>query len=148
MKSFTEMNVSEAALAVLRRHGIHDATPVQEEAIPVVRSGADAIVQAPTGTGKTLAFLLPLMERMKPHVDEAQVLIVTPTRELTMQIAKVARSLAEAFSALPAGAACAATAFVSGATGACASAAGAAKAPPRMRSAVAIRMLRFIRTIC
>lgn len=98
MKSFTEMNVSEAALAVLRRHGIHDATPVQEEALPVVRSGADAIVQAPTGTGKTLAFLLPLMERMKPHVDEAQVLIVTPTRELTMQIAKVARSLAEAFS--------------------------------------------------
>ena len=98
MKSFTEMNVPEAALTVLRRHGIHDATPVQEEAIPVVRSGADAIVQAPTGTGKTLAFLLPLMERMKPHVDEAQVLIVTPTRELTMQIAKVARSLAEAFS--------------------------------------------------
>ena len=98
MKSFTELNVSEAALAVLRRYGIRDATPVQETAIPMVRSGADAIVQAPTGTGKTLAFLLPLMERMKAHVDEAQVLIVTPTRELTLQIAKVARALAEAFS--------------------------------------------------
>ena len=98
MKSFSEMNVSEAALAKLRRLGIDTATPVQEKAIPLVRSGADVIVQAPTGTGKTLAFLLPLMEKMKAHVDEAQVLIVTPTRELTLQIAKVARSLAEAFS--------------------------------------------------
>ena len=98
MKSFTEMNISEAVLAKLRRLGIDTATPVQEKAIPIVRSGVDVIVQAPTGTGKTLAFLLPLMEKMKAHVDEAQVLIVTPTRELTMQIAKVARSLAEAFS--------------------------------------------------
>ena len=98
MKSFAEMNVSEKALAVLRRYGIHETTPVQEEAIPLVRTGADVIVEAPTGTGKTLAFLLPLMERMKRHVDEAQVLIVTPTRELTLQIAKVARALAEAFS--------------------------------------------------
>lgn len=98
MKSFTEMNISEAVLAKLRRLGIDTATPVQKKAIPVVRSGVDVIVQAPTGTGKTLAFLLPLMEKMKAHVDEAQVLIVTPTRELTLQIAKVARSLAEAFS--------------------------------------------------
>lgn len=97
MKSFAEMKVSEKALAALRRYGIHETTPVQEEAIPIVRTGADVIVQAPTGTGKTLAFLLPLMERMKPHVDEAQVLVVTPTRELTLQIAKVARALAEAF---------------------------------------------------
>lgn len=98
MKNFSEMNVPEAALAKLRRLGIDTTTPVQEKAIPIVRSGVDVIVQAPTGTGKTLAFLLPLMEKMKAHVDEAQVLIVTPTRELTLQIAKVARSLAEAFS--------------------------------------------------
>lgn len=97
MKSFAEMNISDKVLAVLRRYGIHETTPVQEEAIPVVRKGMDVIVQAPTGTGKTLAFLLPLMERMKSHVDETQVLIVTPTRELTLQIAKVARSLADAF---------------------------------------------------
>lgn len=98
MKSFTEMNISEAALAKLHRLGIDTATPVQEKAIPLVRSGVDVIAQAPTGTGKTLAFLLPLMEKMKAHVDETQVLIMTPTRELTLQIAKVARSLAEAFS--------------------------------------------------
>ena len=64
MKSFAEMNISDKVLAVLRRYGIHETTPVQEEAIPVVRKGTDVIVQAPTGTGKTLAFLLPLMERM------------------------------------------------------------------------------------
>ena len=98
MKSFTAMNVSDAAVAKLHRFGIDMATSVQEKAIPIVRGGADVIVQAPTGTGKTLAFLLPLMEKMKAHVDEAQVLIVTPTRELTLQIAKVARSLAEVFS--------------------------------------------------
>ena len=62
MKNFTEMNISEAVLAKLRRLGIDTATPVQEKAVPLVRSGADVIVQAPTGTGKTLAFLLPLME--------------------------------------------------------------------------------------
>ena len=98
MKSFAEMNISDNVLSVLRRYGIKEATPVQEEAIPVVRKGMDVIVQAPTGTGKTLAFLLPLMERMKGHVDETQVLVVTPTRELTLQIAKIARSLANAFS--------------------------------------------------
>lgn len=98
MKTFTEMNVSDKVLTVLRRYGVYEATPVQENAIPIVRKGVDVIVQAPTGTGKTLAFLLPLMERMKSHVDEVQVLVVTPTRELTLQIAKVARSLADAFS--------------------------------------------------
>ncbi len=98
MKSFAEMNISDTVLSVLRRYGIHEATPVQEKAIPIVRKGQDVIVQAPTGTGKTLAFLLPLMERVKGHVNETQILVVTPTRELTLQIAKVARSLADAFS--------------------------------------------------
>ncbi len=98
MKSFAEMNISDTVLSVLRRYGIHEATPVQEKAIPIVRKGQDVIVQAPTGTGKTLAFLLPLMERVKGHVNETQILVVTPTRELTLQIAKVARPLADAFS--------------------------------------------------
>ena len=97
MASFTELPVREEALAILRRRGITEPTPVQRAAIPVARSGRDAVVQAPTGTGKTLAFLLPLMERMKPGVDAVQGLIVTPTRELTQQIARVAKELAPAF---------------------------------------------------
>ncbi|MBQ9364941.1 MAG: DEAD/DEAH box helicase [Schwartzia sp.] len=101
MKRFSEIKIKNEAVDILHRHGIDELTPVQEEAIPIVRSGSDAIVQAPTGTGKTLAFLLPLLERMKPGVDIVQTLIVTPTRELTLQIAKVAREICPAYGIKP-----------------------------------------------
>lgn len=97
MKTFQDLNINKDALAILKKSSIYEPTPVQEAAIPVVRSGRDAIVQAPTGTGKTLAFLLPLFERMKSSVGVVQTLIVTPTRELTIQISKVAAGLGEAF---------------------------------------------------
>ena len=74
-KKFAELGVKEAVLTVLKKTGIIEATPVQEAAIPVVRSGRDVIVQAPTGTGKTIAFLLPLMERMKSDIDVIHKLI-------------------------------------------------------------------------
>lgn len=96
-KKFSELGVNETGLTALKKSGIVKATPVQEAALPVVRGGRDAIVKAPTGTGKTIAFLLPLMERMKPEADVIQTLIVTPTRELTIQIARVARQLGEAY---------------------------------------------------
>ncbi|MBW7454523.1 DEAD/DEAH box helicase, partial [Paenibacillus sepulcri] len=66
--------------------GIQEATPIQEGAIPVILSGSDVICQAQTGTGKTLAFLLPMLEKIKPDKDELQGLILTPTRELALQI--------------------------------------------------------------
>lgn len=97
MKTFQDLNINKDALAILKKSSIYEPTPVQEAAIPVVRSGSDAIVQAPTGTGKTLAFLLPLFERMKSSVGVVQTLVVTPTRELTIQISKVAAGLGEAF---------------------------------------------------
>ena len=97
MKTFQDLNINKAALIVLQKSSIYEPTPVQEAAIPVVRGGHDAIVQAPTGTGKTLAFLLPLFERMKSEAAVVQTLIVTPTRELTIQIAKVAANLGPAF---------------------------------------------------
>lgn len=94
MKGFLDFSIRPAAVALLHRQGIEEATPVQEAAIPVVRSGRDAIVQAPTGTGKTLAFLLPILEKLKPNAMAVQALVVTPTRELTVQIARVANALA------------------------------------------------------
>lgn len=94
MKGFSDLHLCSEAVAFLHRQGIDEATPVQEAAIPVVRSGRDAIVQAPTGTGKTLAFLLPILEKLKPNAMAVQALVVTPTRELTMQIARVANALA------------------------------------------------------
>ena len=94
--SFNELSVSEGLCAVLARMGIKAPTPVQAEAIPALRNGRDTIVQAQTGTGKTLAFLLPLYDKIKVQADNIQTLILTPTRELTLQIAKVAALLGKA----------------------------------------------------
>lgn len=95
MKSFEELSINEAMREKLKKIGITEPTEVQEKAIPALRSGDDIIVRAPTGTGKTLAFLLPLMEKTKSNVETVQTLIVTPTRELTLQISKVAAMLGE-----------------------------------------------------
>lgn len=93
---FKDLGISQSICETLRYQGIKEATPVQEQAIPVVRAGRDCIVKAQTGTGKTLAFLLPIMEKIKPQAGVAQALIVTPTRELAIQIDKVAGLLGEA----------------------------------------------------
>jgi ATP-dependent RNA helicase DeaD len=92
-KSFSELNVNKKLCEALLKRGIKLATPVQEKAIPEIRRGADVIVQAQTGTGKTLAFLLPIMEKVKPSVPVVQALIVTPTRELALQITSVAQKI-------------------------------------------------------
>lgn len=93
MKTFEELSVSEALRGALAKMGIREATQVQEEAIPALRNGRDTIVQAQTGTGKTLAFLLPIYDKIKTQAGSVQAIIVTPTRELTIQISKVAASL-------------------------------------------------------
>ncbi len=66
--------------------GFTSLTPVQEKTIPLILEGMDLIVESPTGTGKTLAYLLPLLERINQEVSNGQVLILAPTRELVMQI--------------------------------------------------------------
>ena len=95
MTDFKSLGVPEEIVEALRMQGIKEPTPVQCKAIPILRSGADAIVQAPTGTGKTLAFLLPLMMRMKRGIPVVQAIVISPTRELAIQTAKVAKSLEE-----------------------------------------------------
>ncbi len=89
---FEELKVSAAICEILRRQGISEPTPVQEKVIPLARAGKDLIVQAKTGTGKTLAFLLPTLERLK-KISVAQELIIAPTRELATQISKVAAEI-------------------------------------------------------
>lgn len=92
-KSFSELKVNEKLCEILKNVGIKEATPVQEAAIPVIRSGRDVVVQAQTGTGKTLAFLLPIMEKIKINAPAIQALVVTPTRELALQITSVAQKV-------------------------------------------------------
>ncbi|PQZ52394.1 RNA helicase [Bacillus sp. MYb209] len=86
LKNFLELGISETFNHTLRENGIAEATPIQEKAIPVVMSGKDIIGQAKTGTGKTLAFVLPILEKINSESSDVQALIVAPTRELALQI--------------------------------------------------------------
>ena len=93
MTHFGRLGVSETLVALLKKQGITVPTSVQEQAIPPLRAGRDVIAQAQTGTGKTLAFLLPLLAKIKPQGAAAQALVIAPTRELAIQIARVAEPL-------------------------------------------------------
>lgn len=94
MTSFVALGVIPALTEVLNKQGIKVATPVQEKAIPAIFKGRDVIAKSQTGTGKTLAYLLPLVQRIQTERDEVQALILTPTRELSKQVFDVLKSLA------------------------------------------------------
>lgn len=94
MKSFERLGLSESALKVLKRKGFEEPTPIQEKIIPAILSGGKDIVgQAQTGTGKTAAFGLPLVELLPEKSKVVQALILTPTRELAIQVAEEINSL-------------------------------------------------------
>ncbi|MEQ8421702.1 MAG: DEAD/DEAH box helicase [Arenibacter algicola] len=78
---------------ILSKLNIQQLNPMQEEAISVIEKTANTIILSPTGTGKTLAFLLPLLETLDPNNDEVQALILVPTRELAIQIEQVVRNM-------------------------------------------------------
>jgi ATP-dependent RNA helicase RhlE len=86
MKTFSEIPLSTTLQTNLARHGFVQPTPVQALAIPQQLAGHDLVITAQTGTGKTLAFLLPLLERLaKPGQPGVRALILSPTRELAIQ---------------------------------------------------------------
>ncbi|MDD3225656.1 MAG: DEAD/DEAH box helicase, partial [Clostridium sp.] len=94
--NFKELGISEDLIKVLKNNGIKEPTPVQIESISHIKDGKDIIGEAQTGTGKTLAFLLPIFENISISVDSIQALIITPTRELAIQITEQALKLKEA----------------------------------------------------
>lgn len=96
MKKFNELKINAEVVELLKLQGIIEATPVQEKVIPTARTGRDLIVQAKTGTGKTLAYLLPTIERIK-KIPVTQALIIAPTRELATQISKVAAQISKVY---------------------------------------------------
>jgi ATP-dependent RNA helicase RhlE len=87
---FTEFNFSAELLEGIEASNYENATPVQEQVIPPIMAGKDVIASAQTGTGKTAAFLLPVMDRLLAnHVDgQVGALIIVPTRELAIQISQ------------------------------------------------------------
>ena len=91
---FTGFGLSPELLAGLAAIGFQDPSPIQRAAIPELMLGRDLVGQAQTGTGKTAAFALPLLERLDPQQRTPQVLVLTPTRELAMQVAEAFNSYA------------------------------------------------------
>jgi len=90
--SFLSLGISEARVAKLESIGFTEPTAIQEQAIPQLLAGADVLGQAQTGTGKTAAFALPILERLDLNSDSLQALILTPTRELAIQVGQALRS--------------------------------------------------------
>lgn len=94
LTSFQALGLSPNILSSLRHKGFEEPTPIQEKVIPLLLCGdKDLIGQAQTGTGKTAAFGLPIIEKIKVNNLTVQALILTPTRELTIQVAEEIHSL-------------------------------------------------------
>ncbi|MDE3132616.1 MAG: DEAD/DEAH box helicase [Acidobacteriota bacterium] len=92
MTTFAELGLSEPVLEALHDVGYSEPSPIQEQAIPHLLQGLDMIGQAQTGSGKTAAFGLPLMNYVDPSLHEVQALVLTPTRELCIQVTQALRS--------------------------------------------------------
>jgi len=86
--SFKDLGLSPGILTALDELGYEEPTPIQTQAIPLLLAGRDVLGSAATGTGKTAAFALPLVERLDASVRAVQALIMTPTRELAIQVAE------------------------------------------------------------
>jgi ATP-dependent RNA helicase DeaD len=91
-KSFADLGLSGATLHALSDVGYESPSPIQEQAIPTLLEGRDVIGQAQTGTGKTAAFGLPILEYVDPSEPTVQALVLTPTRELCIQVTQALRT--------------------------------------------------------
>jgi ATP-dependent RNA helicase RhlE len=98
--TFDDLGLSPEILRAVREEGYTEPTPIQEQAMPLVLAGRDLLARAQTGTGKTAAFALPILERLKQHANTSfsparhpiRVLVVTPTRELAVQVGESFKS--------------------------------------------------------
>jgi ATP-dependent RNA helicase DeaD len=94
MGNFNTFGLSAETLNIIRRKGFEEPTPIQEKIIPMIlRGNKDVVGQAQTGTGKTAAFGLPIIELLREKSRNVQVLVLTPTRELAIQVAEEINSL-------------------------------------------------------
>ena len=91
---FEELGIGPEIMRAVKKMGFEEASPIQAKAIPVMMSGRDLIGQAQTGTGKTAAFGIPLLEKIDPKNKKLQAIVLCPTRELAIQVAEEIRHLA------------------------------------------------------
>jgi ATP-dependent RNA helicase DeaD len=96
MENFNELNLDQRILEALEAIGINKPTEIQEKAIPVMLQGVDLIGQAQTGTGKTFAYGIPLINNLK-FSNDVEALVLCPTRELSIQVAEELKKLLKYF---------------------------------------------------
>ena len=92
---FDELGLNEKILRAVKDMGFEEASPIQAQAIPLQMEGKDIIGQAQTGTGKTAAFGIPLLQKIDPKNKKLQAIALCPTRELAIQVAEEIRRLAK-----------------------------------------------------
>lgn len=90
---FDELPLSGHILSAVEEMGFEEASPIQSETIPVILEGRDVIGQAQTGTGKTAAFAIPVIEQLEPGSRQLQAVVLCPTRELVIQVTEEFRKL-------------------------------------------------------
>ena len=90
---FAELGLSDALLTTLREVGYETPSPIQAATIPPLLAGRDVVGLAQTGTGKTAAFALPILQGLDPHQRTPQALVLAPTRELALQVCEAFQSL-------------------------------------------------------
>ena len=95
MKKFEDFNLKDTTMAFIEKNHFTQPTPIQEQVIPSALRGKDIIGLSSTGSGKTHAYLIPIMEKVDPNSDEAQFVITAPTRELATQIFEMAKVMTE-----------------------------------------------------
>ena len=92
---FDELNIDSRILRAVEDMGFEETSPIQTQAIPAVYEGIDVIGQAQTGTGKTAAYSIPMLQKIKPDIKKPQAIVLCPTRELAVQVADEIRRLAK-----------------------------------------------------
>lgn len=100
MKNFEDLSLSPALVTVLKECGFKQPTAIQSESIPFLLEGRDLIGQSQTGSGKTAAFTLPILEKINLKDKKPQALVILPTRELCAQVAREIRKLGRALPGL------------------------------------------------
>ena len=96
-QAFADLGIGEQTLQTIARWGFTKPSPIQERAIPALLSGKDVVGVAQTGSGKTVAFGVPMVEALDPDLAEVQGIVLVPTRELASQVLDVLKDLAAGF---------------------------------------------------
>ena len=94
---FSKLGLKDDIVKAIDEMGWTEPTPIQIEAVPVGIGGRDILAQAQTGTGKTAAFGIPVLQKVDPSLKKTQVLILAPTRELAIQVVEISTVIEERF---------------------------------------------------